>query len=244
MGRFAALFQARKPDATEATDTPEPAEAPADSAADEHSTPAPLAAVGGAVNDALVSTQAKVDNEQHAKPGRAESSRASEPEADPAIPGFVEWSATNVRRYVLGTMFVVSSVASVLTIFYAVQESSRQALFLAAVLVALATGSWWTLLSWVPTVVTIRKGILEVARGPVGEKFDLRDPDTQIELGGNVRSPLWKAVARVPDGKDVVILSSHVKPRQFVEIVQHHRGHAAEPATNDSEQSAPPAESD
>ena len=159
-------------------------------------------------------------------------------EEEPAIPGFVEWSATNVRRYVLGAMFVVSSVAGVLAIFYAVQESSGSALFLAAVLVGLATGSWWILLGWVPTVVTIRNGILEVARGPVGDKFDLRDPETQIELGDNPRSPLWRAVVRVPDGKDVVILASHVKPRQFSEIVEHHRRHPTKPPVDGAGESA------
>ena len=139
------------------------------------------------------------------------------------IPGFVEYTPTSLPRYAFAAVFVAASVAAVLVIFLAVQEGSRTILLLAAGLLALAMGSWWAVLSWSPTVVSIRRGVLEVARGTHGDRVDLRDTATRIDLGDDLGSRTWKAVVHRDGEPDLVIRASQVKAREFCEIVSRHR---------------------
>jgi hypothetical protein len=193
--------------------------------------------------------EAEVESEQESAPDpeseagpvpEAERDLETEPEVDSDdVPPFVEYSPTNLRRYVLGVVFVVSSAASVLAMFRAVQQGTPGPTLLAAALFVLATGSWWALLSWVPTVVSIRGGVLEVARGTHGDRFDLRDPDTDIEVGDAPASPMWKAVVRRADGSNLVIRANQVDAAQFAEIVAHHRARLRAPRATES---APDAE--
>lgn len=64
-----------------------------------------------------------------------------------------------------------------------------------------------------------------MARGPREHGFDLREPDTQVELGKQPGSPSWRTTLGKPDGPTVVIGARQVKARQVTEIVEHHRSH-------------------
>jgi hypothetical protein len=139
------------------------------------------------------------------------------------VPGFVEYRPGNAPRHLLGTLFVATAVVAVVTMFSAVEDGSRAGGLLAVALGVLAAMLWWALLSWMPTVVSISQGILEVARGARSERFDLGDPATSVGLRGSVRSPGWRAEVSRPDGARVVLRRHRVRPAQFVDLVQHYR---------------------
>ena len=139
------------------------------------------------------------------------------------IPRFVEYSPTNVRGYLLGSVFLVSAVAGVLTAFVALSEDSTPALVIAGGCGVLALVSSWALISWKPTVVSIREGVLEITRGEHSDRFELEDPSTVVEFSGRPGSPAWTAMVKHSNGPRTILRSSHVKPRQFERIVRHHR---------------------
>ena len=136
----------------------------------------------------------------------------------------MEYSPTHVRGYVLGTVFVVASVAAVLTLFVAVSDGSVPALLIAGGCMVLALVAWWALLGWKPTVVSIEEGTMEITRGGRTERFELTDASTVVEFGGRPGSPTWTATVRSGNGPRTVLRSSQVKPRQFERIVRHYRG--------------------
>ncbi|MGN6781749.1 MAG: hypothetical protein ACTHJH_09630, partial [Marmoricola sp.] len=139
------------------------------------------------------------------------------------VPAFVEYRPSDVRRYVLGTLFVIASLLAVLAIFYAVQEGGTSPAITAAAVVVLAGALWWGLLSWAPTIVSISRGILEVSQGPTSERFDLRDPGTEVVVGDDPRSRSWTTTVGRPHGKPLVIKATQVRPQQFSRIVRHYR---------------------
>ena len=118
---------------------------------------------------------------------------------------------------------VLASVAAVLTLFVVAPDPDFGGLVLVACLGALAALAGWALASWTPAIVAIREGVLEVARGPHVHRFDLRDPDTRLELGTQPGSPSWKTSVTNPEGHTSVISARQVKPRHFIEIVEFHR---------------------
>ena len=146
-----------------------------------------------------------------------------EPQARSDIPRYVEYSPTNVRGYLLGSVFLVSAVAGVLTAFVALSEDSTPALVIAGGCGVLALVSSWALISWKPTVVSIRGGVLEITRGEHSDRFELEDPSTVVEFTGRPGSPAWTATIKHANGPRTILRSSHVKPRQFERIVRHHR---------------------
>lgn len=146
------------------------------------------------------------------------------PEVDPDwLPDYVEWRSGSLPRTLLGGAFVVVVVAAVVALFWAVSISSGTALFAAACLGGAAGMLWWAMLEWSPTVVSVSRGLLEVARGDRAVRVDLRSARTRVDLDLDVRSPRWRTVVSHPGTGDVVLRRRHVKVRQFVEIVGHHR---------------------
>lgn len=145
------------------------------------------------------------------------------------VPRFVEYTPTAVRAYLLGGVFVVAAVAAVLTAFVAISESSTAALVIASACGALGLVAWWALLGWRPTVVSIREGVLEIARGDHTETFELTSPTTSVEFRGRPGSPSWTAVVRHQNGPRTMLRPSQVKPRQFERIVRHYRPAAKAP---------------
>ena len=141
----------------------------------------------------------------------------------------MEYSPTSTRAYIIGTVFVIASVAGVLTIFVAVKEESAAALVVAAGSFLLALVSWWGLLSWKPTIVTIREGVLEVSRGGRVDSYELTDSSTVVEFTGRPGSPTWTATVRTANGPRTILRANQVKPRQFERIVRYHRGAAQGP---------------
>jgi hypothetical protein len=136
-------------------------------------------------------------------------------------PEAVEFRSGETPRRLLGAAFVVAAVSSVLAIFAAVDTGTGSALLLSGVLVAASLVLWWALVSWSPTVVSVRNGTLEIGRGAGTKTYDLSDPDTTVEVRGDVRSPAWRAV--VTDGSRRVVLNRRqVRPARFTEIVEHH----------------------
>ena len=87
-----------------------------------------------------------------------------------------------------------------------------------------ALAFWLGLLSWTPTVVSLDGPILEVARGADGERFDLRDPDLDIDVDDDTASRSWRATITRPNDTELVIPASAVDPDEFTAIVQHYRG--------------------
>jgi hypothetical protein len=150
--------------------------------------------------------------------------KAAAPPRAADVPRFVEYSPTHVRGYLLGAVFVVASVAAVLTSFVAVSESSAAALVIAGGCMVLALVAWWGLLGWRPTVVTIRDGVLHVTRS---DTYDLTDPATVVTFTGKPGSPAWAASVRQANGPRTALRSSQVKPRQFERIVRAYRSSAA-----------------
>lgn len=169
----------------------------------------------------------------------SESEPAPEPETEPEsepkaqapaeqerpsdIPRFVEYSPTNARGYLLGGVFVAASVTAVLTLFVAINDNSAAALVIAGGCMVLALVSWWALLGWKPTVVTIEEGVLDISRGGHSERFELTDPTTVVDFAGRPGSPTWAATVRRQNGPRTVLRASQVKPRQFERIVRYHR---------------------
>lgn len=145
-----------------------------------------------------------------------------------AVPAFVEYSSGDAPRYVAGAVLLVASVVAVLVLVSAIADSSGSGVFVAALLALLAAGASWVLTRWEPTVVTVRDGRLEVTRGDDGDYFDLRDPATEVHLDGNPSSPTWRARFSEPEGSRATLRRTQVKARQFVDIVEHHRAHAAD----------------
>ncbi len=129
----------------------------------------------------------------------------------------------------LGAAVVLASVAAVLTLFVVAREPDAGGLTLVACLAAVAALAGWALSSWTPAIVSIRDGILEVARGTRQQHFDLRDPNTTVELGSQPGSPSWRTSITDPDGHTVVIGARQVKARHFKQIVEHHRSRLREP---------------
>ena len=82
----------------------------------------------------------------------------------------------------------------------------------------LALVSSWALISWKPTVVSIRGGVLEITRGGHSDRFELEDPSTVVEFSGRPGSPAWTAMIKHANGPRTILRSSHVKPRQFERI--------------------------
>ncbi len=159
--------------------------------------------------------------------------REPEPERDteesPGIPTFVEYSPSELRSYVLGAVLVLASVTAVLTLFVVAPDPDAGGLLLVAGLAAVAAVAGWALASWTPTVVSIRDGVLEVARGSHEEHFDLRDPGTRVELGIQPGSPSWRTTLARPDGHTAVIGARHVKASHFTQLVEHHRSRLRTP---------------
>ncbi len=155
----------------------------------------------------------------------------TEPAPEPqrsAIPSFVEYSPSELRNYALGAVLVVASVAAVITLFLVAPDPDTGGFVLVLCLGLLAAAAGWGLASWKPTVVSIRDGILEVSRGDQEDTYDLRDPDTRVDLGTRTGSPSWRAKVASPDGPTTVITAREVKARHFTEIVEHHRGRRPE----------------
>jgi hypothetical protein len=150
------------------------------------------------------------------------------------VPAFVEYRPTDVRRYALGTLFTVCAVLAVVAIFYAVQQGSASSIITAASVVVLAMASWWGLLSWSPTIVSITRGVLEVSQGPASKRADLRDPATEVQVGDNVGDRTWTARIVAPDSTRFLIRASQVRPEQFRQIVAHYRAQAGERRTTHS----------
>ncbi len=141
----------------------------------------------------------------------------------PPIPAVVEYSPSNLRRYIYSLVFIAASMASVLSIFRVVNEATTGTLLVAAACLALACGAWWALIDWAPQVITIRDGVLEVARGPRVARFDLKDPGTRVIMGSTPRSPTWTTMVQDQGGSTVTIRASQVKALQFARIVEHHK---------------------
>jgi hypothetical protein len=165
---------------------------------------------------------------------KAPAQKPVEAERPSDIPRFVEYSPTHVRGYLLGGVFVAASVAAVLTLFVAISDSSAPALVIAGGCMLLALVSWWALLGWKPTVVTIEEGVLDVSRGGHSERFELTDPATVVDFAGRPGSPTWTATVRNNNGPRTVLRPSQVKPRQFERIVRHHRAPAETARSDDT----------
>jgi hypothetical protein len=153
-----------------------------------------------------------------------------EPEPEPAaededqdIPVFAEYSPSDLPSYLLGATVVIASVAAVLALFRVAPAPSAGGFVVVICLAAIAVAAGWGLASWQPTIVSIRDGVLEVARAGREEEFDLRDPATRVELGRDPGSPRWKATVTRPDGRAATIDARQVKARHFTRIVEHHR---------------------
>jgi hypothetical protein len=154
-----------------------------------------------------------------------------QPVRDPAIPSFIRYSPSSLRTYALASVIVLASIAAVLTLFVVAAEPNPGGFVLVACLAGLAAVAGWALSTWSSTVVSIRDGVLEVARGDQEHTFDLRDPETRIDLGKQPGSPSWKASFAKPETPAVVIGARDVRARQFTQIVEHHR---AGPRTQDA----------
>lgn len=140
------------------------------------------------------------------------------------IPNFVEYRPTDVRRLALGTGFVV---VAVLAIFHAVQSPGAGSIILAIAVVVLAGALWWGLLSVPATVVTIGRGVVEIAHGPASQSFDLRASGTDAELG-DPHASSWQAVLRNAEGETATLNAHQVPPGQFTRLVEHWRSQPAE----------------
>ncbi|MCW2847549.1 MAG: hypothetical protein JWR90_1523 [Marmoricola sp.] len=147
-----------------------------------------------------------------------------EPEPEPTtIPRFVEYSRSDLPNYALGAVLVVAAVAAVITLFLVTPDPSAGGFVLVACLAVIAAAAGWGLANWSPTVVSVRDGILEVARGNDVDEFDLRDPQTRVELGAQPGARSWQTTVANPGGKKVTVGARHVKAQHFTEIVEHHR---------------------
>lgn len=174
--------------------------------------------------------------------GPTTSALSAEPEAEPTrepaagIPAFVEYSPTNLPSYLFGAVFVVASVAAVLSTLLALEDGTHDSVVRAGALAVIAGVAWAALMTWHPTVVMVRDGVLEVSRGARARSADLRDPDTEVVQGGNPRSPLWQVTVRRPDQRPIVVRGHQVRRRQLARILDHH---AAEPRQAHQDEEAP-----
>ncbi len=73
----------------------------------------------------------------------AEPEREPEPESESSkIPAFVEYTPSDVRSYLLATVFVLAAVASVLTLFVSAPDANTAGFVVAAGLAILALAAW------------------------------------------------------------------------------------------------------
>ena len=137
-----------------------------------------------------------------------------------------------MRRWILGTLFVLSALAAVVAVFYAVENGTAASIVTAISAVVLSCALWWGLMSWAPRVITLSAGTLEVAQGPSSERFDLTNPRTEIELGDDPSSRQWTAEVVRANGSRLVIKSNQVRPQQFCELIEKYRAQSqpSEPA--------------
>lgn len=139
------------------------------------------------------------------------------------LPDYVEYRSGSLPRLVLAGLFVVTVVAAVVLLFWAVSVSSGTGIFGAVTLGVAAGMLWWAMLAWDPTVISVGRGRLEVARGENVVSVDLRSARTRVDLGLDVRSPRWRTVVRLPGEVDLVIRRRQVDVREFVAVVAAHR---------------------
>ena len=142
----------------------------------------------------------------------------------PEIPQDVEYKQRAAYRPLLRVLFVLAAVLAVGAIFWAVSQGSRSSIGIAIGVTGFALAFWWGLLSWTPTAVSLHGPILEVARGADGERFDLRDPDLDIDVDDDTTSRTWRVTITRPNETDLVIPASAVDPDELAAIVQHYRG--------------------
>ena len=191
---------------TAGTPEPDPVAAPAPSppapAPSPAPAPEPIAVAAAALSDGLAAG-------------------ADDPPA--WVPGYVEYHSGRLPRLVLGCLFVPTTVAAVVAVFWAASVGSTLGLVSAAALGGAALMLFRALLEWAPTVVSLSRGQLEVARGDRVVRVDLRSPSTRVVLGQDLRSPGWRTVVSRPGEQDLVIRRRHVRVRQFAEIVGFHR---------------------
>ena len=154
------------------------------------------------------------------------------------IPAFIQYSPSNVPLYVLGTVLAVTAGASALTLIVTAADPTSAGLTMAALFAAVAVAAGWALSSWHPPVIAIRDGVLDVSSRRREMKFDLRDPETRVELSGKPGSPSWRAEVGPAKGRNVVIRAQQVKARQFTEIVEHHRRYLRDPDEESEEESS------
>ncbi|MEO7351777.1 MAG: hypothetical protein ABIR34_05460 [Marmoricola sp.] len=179
--------------------------------------------------------EAEPDQKPEPEPQPATQSEAEpepEPEPEPeesSVPGFVEYSPSELRSYAMGAVVVLASVAAVLALFRAAPEPDLGGLVLVVCLGVLAAAAGWALASWTPTIVSIQDGVLRVARGSHEDVFDLREPETRVQLSEKPGAPNWRATIAQADGRSVVVNAREVKARHFTEIVQYHRNRLPRP---------------
>ena len=140
------------------------------------------------------------------------------------LPEVVAYHPSLLPRHALLGGFALSSTGSVVAIFLLVEDGTSGEILAAGTILALALLTMWALLSWSPTFVTIRGHVLEVARGSVEHRVDLRVPECPVTIGPDPDSPLWKTVVRRESARSLVIRALHVEPRGFVEHVRHLTG--------------------
>lgn len=165
-----------------------------------------------------------VPGHEEASPEAGPGPTTSGNEHGPVIPEHVEYRRRASYRPLLGILFVVAAVLAVVAIFWAVSQGGSSSIGIAIGVTAFALAFWWGLISWTPTVVSVDGPILEVTRGADGERFDLRDPDLDIDVGDDTASRSWRATITRPDGTELVIPASAVDAHEFTAIVQHYRG--------------------
>jgi O-antigen/teichoic acid export membrane protein len=170
-------------------------------------------------------TETPAEREPEPDPGpRAATELVPAPEDSSQVPAFVEYIPSAAGGYVLGGVVVVASVAAVVTLFVAAAEPDPGGLLLAVCLGALAALAEWALSNWTPTIISIRKGDLVMARGSRVRYFDLRDPETRVELGEQPGLLRWRTTVTDRKGRQAVIGARQVNARHFIEMVEYHSG--------------------
>ncbi len=162
----------------------------------------------------------------------AEPEREPEPESESSkIPAFVEYTPSDVRSYLLATVFVLAAVASVLTLFVSAPDANTAGFVVAAGLAILALAAWSGLAGRNPRSYRSAK---VPARWPAVHAYTPSTCATQDphEARREARLPSWQAVSRRPDGRTAVIGAQQVKARHFSEIVEYYRDHPRTPDKN------------
>ncbi len=149
--------------------------------------------------------------------------RAAQARDQAEVPAFVEYSPSGLRNYLLAAVLVLAAVAAVLTLFLAAAEPTLGGLVLVTCLGLIAAAAGWALASWHPTIVAVREGVLTVSRGSSEDEVDLRDPQTQVDLGAEPGSSGWRATVVGADGRQLVIGARQVKATHFSQVVRHYR---------------------